>query len=179
MDVFFSANRGYADELVTAGLVDPSDAKPYAQGRLVVWTRDDGPPPVSRLNDLVDARFKRLAIANPDHAPYGVAAREALQAAGIWTTVEPKVVPAENVLQALQFAGSGNADAAIVAASVAFGAGGNSVPVPEGMFTPLVQTAAVMKASAHADEARRFVAFVRSADGQAVLGRYGLSLIHI
>lgn len=173
VDAFFSANRGYVDELVAAGLVDPVDATPYARGRLVVWTRTGGPPPVSRLSDLADARFKRLAIANPDHAPYGVAAREALQTVGIWTVVEPKVVPAENVLQALQFAESGNTDAAIVAASVAFGAGGNSVPVPEGTFTPLIQTSAVIKASLHADEARRFVAFVRSADGQAVLSRYG------
>ena len=173
VDLFFSANRGYVDELVSAGLVDPVDAKPYARGRLVVWTRDDGPVPVSELSDLTDVRFKRVAIANPDHAPYGVAAREALQAAGVWTAVESKIVAAENVLQALQYAQSGNADAAVVAASVAVGAGGNAVPVPDGTFTELVQTSAVMKASAHADEARTFVAFVRGADGQAVLSRYG------
>ncbi len=173
VDVFFSANRGYVDELVTAGLVDPADAAPYARGGLVVWTRDDGPPPISRLSDLTDARFQRVAIANPDHAPYGVAAREALQSAGVWTAVKPKVVPAENVLQALQFAESGNADVAIVAASVAMDAGGNSVPVPDGTFTELIQTSAVMKASLHADDARRFVAFVRGADGQAILAAHG------
>ncbi len=173
VDLFFSANRGYVDELVSAGLVDPVDADAYARGRLVVWTRDDGPAPVSELSDLADARFKRVAIANPDHAPYGVAAREALRAAGVWTAVESKIVPAENVLQALQYAQSGNADAAIVAASVAVGAGGNAVPVPDGTFTELIQTSAVMKASAHADEARKFVAFVRGPDGQAVLSRYG------
>ena len=173
VDVFFSANRGYVDELVTAGLVEPADAKPYALGSLVVWTRDDGPTPVSRLSDLADARFKRVAIANPDHAPYGVAAREALQAAGVWTAVEPKVVPAENVLQALQFAESGNVDAAIVAASVAVGAGGNPVPVPDATFTELIQTSAVMNASRHVEEARRFVAFVRGAEGQAILATYG------
>ncbi|MCJ7797220.1 MAG: molybdate ABC transporter substrate-binding protein [Thermoleophilia bacterium] len=173
VDLFLSANRGYVDELVAAGLVDPTDANPYARGRLVVWTRDDGPTPVSRLSDLADARFKRVAIANPDHAPYGVAAREALQAAGVWTAVEPKVVPAENVLQALQFAESGNADVAIVAASVLMSAGGNSVPVPEGTFTELIQTSAVIKASPLAEEARRFVAFVRGADGQAILATYG------
>lgn len=173
VDVFFSANRGYVDELVAAGLVGPADANPYARGRLVVWTRDDGQPGISGLSDLADARFKRVAIANPDHAPYGVAAREALQSAGVWTAVEPKVVPAENVLQALQYAQSGNADVAIVAASVAMGAGGNAAPVPDGTFTELVQTSAVMKASLHADEARRFVAFVRGADGQAILATYG------
>lgn len=173
VDLFFSANRGYVDELVSAGLVDPADADPYARGRLVVWTRDDGSAPVARLSDLADARFKRVAIANPDHAPYGVAAREALRAAGVWTAVEPKIVPAENVLQALQYAQSGNADAAVVAASVAVGAGGNAVPVPDGTFTELSQTSAVMKRSAHVDEARKFVAFVRGAAGQAVLSRYG------
>jgi len=173
VDLFFSANRGYVDELVAAGLVDPADANPYARGRLVVWTRDDGPTPVSRLSDLADARFKRVAIANPDHAPYGVAAREALQAAGVWTAVESKVVPAENVLQALQYAESGNADAAIVAASVAVGAGGNARPVPDRTFTELIQTSAVTKTSAHADEARRFVAYVRGAEGQAILATYG------
>jgi len=173
VDLFFSANSGYVDELVAAGLVDPADALPYALGRLVIWTKDDSPPGISRLSDLTDPRVNRVAIANPDHAPYGVAAREALRSAGIWATVEAKVVPAENVLQALQFAQSGNADAAIVAASVARGAGGRTVLVPEGMFTPLVQTSAVIKASPRAEEARRFVAFVRSAEGQAILSRYG------
>ena len=173
VDLFFSANRGYVDELVAADLVEPADASPYALGRLVIWTKDGSQPGLARLSDLAEPRFKRVAIANPDHAPYGVAAREALQAAGVWAAVEPKTVPAENVLQALQYAQSGNADVAIVAASVAFGAGGHSVPVPDGMFTPLVQTSAVMKASAHADEARRFVAFVRGSEGQAVLSRYG------
>lgn len=172
-DLFFSANRGYVDELVAAGLVDPADTSPYARGRLVVWTRDDSQLRISRLSDLADVRFKRVAIANPDHAPYGVAAREALQAAGVWTAVEPKIVPAENVLQALQYAQSGNADVAVVAGSVAIDAGGNSVPVPDGTFTELIQTSAVMKASLHADEARRFVAFVRGADGQAILAAHG------
>ncbi len=175
VDVFMAADRSYVQGLVDKGLVDASDADPYARGELVIWVRDDGPADVDELVDLTDPRVTRIAIANPAHAPYGKAAQQALEAAGIWSQVQPKLVMGENVLQALQFAESGNADAAIVAASVAHGAGGRTGAVPEDTFTPLIQTLGVLKGSTHLAEARTFAEFMRGPEAQAILATYGFA----
>ncbi|MBU2601699.1 MAG: molybdate ABC transporter substrate-binding protein [Actinobacteria bacterium] len=176
VDLFFSANRRFVQELVDAGVVGEVDTALYAIGRITLWTRADSPLRIEGLADLLDPQVKRIAIANPDHAPYGVAAREALQAAGLWEQLQPRIVMAENVLQALQFADSGNADVAIVARSLSVQGDGRWVLVPEDLHSPLEQTLAVIPRSSLAEEARQFADFVNGPVGRPVLQRYGFGL---
>jgi molybdate transport system substrate-binding protein len=119
---------------------------------------------------------KRVAIANPEHAPYGVAAREALQSAGIWDVVQPKLVLGENVRQALQYAETGNVDAAITALSLSTQSDGHWTLIPEQMHRPLDQALAVIKNAQHEQQARSFAAFINSDRGRSVMRKYGFIL---
>jgi molybdate transport system substrate-binding protein len=178
VDVFFSANRRYVDELVEKGIVGPGDTALYGVGRITLWTRADSGVRVEALSDLTDPGVKRIAIANPDHAPYGMAAREALQSAGLWDALQPKIVMAENVLQALQFAASGNADVALVARSLSVQGDGRWTLVPAELHQPIEQTLAVISRSAHAEWGRRFADFVNGPLGRPILDSYGFALPH-
>lgn len=176
VEVFFSANRGYVEELVDKGLVQPADTALYGVGRVTLWTRADGPLEIETLSDLTDPRVKRIAIANPDHAPYGRAAKEALESAGLWQELQPKIVLAENVLQALQFADSGNADVAFVARSLSVQGEGRWALVPAELHTPIEQTLAVIASAPQAAWGRRFAEFVNGPEGRPILDRYGFEL---
>ena len=110
-DLFLSANERFVDELVSAGAVEPGSKVVYAHGRIGLWS-------AKNLAFSALAEVRNLSIANPDHAPYGQAAKEALIHERIWDRVRPRTVYGENVRQALQFAETGNADAAIVAWSL-------------------------------------------------------------
>src|ERR1044071_3039862 len=113
-DVFAAANVSFIDDVVKAGACDASTKSDYAIGRLAMWAPNDPKvAPPATLNDLTDKRFVKIAIANPEHAPYGKAAVEAMTAAGIYDAVKSKLVYGENVSQTLQFAQSGNAEVAM------------------------------------------------------------------
>ncbi|MGE5182209.1 MAG: molybdate ABC transporter substrate-binding protein, partial [Acidobacteriota bacterium] len=116
--LFAAANASYADRAVASGHCDPTSERPYARGQLVVWTPQGVTPP-GKLGDLADARFQHIAIANPDHAPYGAAAWQALTYAGLWDRVRDRLVVADSVQAAMQYAATRSVDAAIVAQSVA------------------------------------------------------------
>ena len=174
-DLFAAANVSFVDDLLASGKCNSDTKSLYARGRIVVWTRD-GAAAVNRLADLADARFVKIALANPEHAPYGKAAREALQKAGLWDTLKPRLVFGENVQQALQYAQSGNADAAIVALSLATVAGGSHALVPDTEHAPLDQALVVCGTGARAATAKDFAAFVGSPDGRAIMNRYGFVL---
>lgn len=176
VDVYFSADRGYVQELIDQGLVDPSDAALYGLGRVTIWTRSDSPFHPATLSDLAAPGVDRIAIANPDHAPYGRAAREALQSVGLWDALRPRIVLAENVLQALQFADSGNADVALVARSLSVEGEGSWVLVPGDAHEPIEQTAAVISSSGAAEWARRFVQFVNGPEGRPIMRAHGFLL---
>lgn len=180
VDVFAAANAGFIDELEQAGLILPDTRQIYGQGRITLWTRADNPLTLERLQDLARPEVRRLAIANPDHAPYGLAAREALQAAGVWEAVQPKLVLGENIRQALQYAETGNVDAAIVSLSLSLPAAGGEqgrwTLIPAELHHPLDQTLAVIKATPHEAAARAFIAFVISPQGRAILSSYGFIL---
>ncbi|MHB9114879.1 MAG: molybdate ABC transporter substrate-binding protein [Thermoleophilia bacterium] len=176
VEVFFSANRGYVDELADKGLVQPGDTALYGVGRVTLWTRADRPLRIETVEDLTDPAVKRIAIANPDHAPYGRAAREALESAGLWDELQPKIVLAENVLQALQFADSGNADVAFVARSLSVQGEGRWALVPAELHKPIEQTLAVIASAPQAEWGRRFAEFVNGPEGRPVLDRYGFEL---
>jgi molybdate transport system substrate-binding protein len=129
------------------------------------------------MADLTDARVTKIAIANPDHAPYGKAAKQAMEHAGVWDKVQPKVVYGENVQQTLQFAQSGNADVAIVALSLATVTPGVSVNVPTELHDPIDQAMVVCKGGkAGTESGRKFVAFVQSTEGHALMKRFGFLL---
>lgn len=176
VDLFAAANVSFVEELEAKNLIIPDTKALYAQGRVTLWTREDSPLKLERVEDLARPEFKRIAIANPEHAPYGVAAREALQAAGVWDAVSPKLVYGENINQTLQYAESGNVDAAIVALSLSTQSDGRWVLIPAEMHKPLNQALAVVRGTKHEQEARRFAAFVNSAQGRSVMRKYGFVL---
>ncbi|MBI4338899.1 MAG: molybdate ABC transporter substrate-binding protein [Chloroflexi bacterium] len=175
VDVFAAADASYVEELERQGLVLPGTKATYAVGHLVLWVRKDSLLEVGSLGDLAKPEVKRVAIANPEHAPYGVAAREALRAAGLWDALGPKLVLAESVRQALQYAETGNVDAAAVSHSLVVHGDGRWVPAPQEMYTPLSQTLAVLNATKHPEEARAFAAFVLGQKGRETLARYGFT----
>ena len=175
-DVFAAANQEYIEKLATADKIAPDTKAVYAIGQVVLWTRKSNAPAPKSLADLTAARFAHIALANPEHAPYGKAARAALQNAKLWSALQPKIVYGENVQQAFQYAQSGNADAALVSHALTFGADGDLLIVPLELYPPLKQAIAVVRASKQADAAKNFVAFVTGAQGREILRNYGFSL---
>jgi len=168
-DVFLSADVAYPERLIADRHAFPDTLVRYARGRLVLWTRADSGLDVGRgLSVLTDAAVRRIAIANPEHAPYGRAAVEAMRRAQVYDRVREKLVLGENISQAAQFARSGNADAGLLARSLALGAGlrdvGRFVDVPSTLHAPIEQAAVVLSRSKEPDAARRFVAFLRTSE---------------
>ena len=163
-DVFLSAS-----EMYVLGLGDlVTDRTVYANGRIALWSPNGS---VTSLADLRKTTVTHLAIPNPQHAPYGVAAKEALESQRVWKDVEPKIVYGENVRQALQFAESGNVDAVITSWTLLIGKG---TLLPAEWHSPIRQTGAVVKASRQPDAARRFLKFLTSAEAQKILKEGGL-----
>ena len=118
MDLFAAANVSYIDQLAQKGLIVPDTKKIYARGRITLWTTADSPLKIETVADLARPEVKRIAIANPDHAPYGLAAQQTLQRAGIFDAVKSKLVYGDNIRQTLQYGETGNVDVAIVALSL-------------------------------------------------------------
>ncbi len=140
-DLFFSADIDYPKKLEAAGLAEPGTLYEYAIGRIAIWTPADAKVDVASLGwkTLLDPSVQKIAIANPEHAPYGRAAVAALQKAGIYDQVKPKLVYGENISQAAQFVQSGNAQAGIVAMSLAVSPGmkdGKRWEIPADMHPP-------------------------------------------
>jgi len=176
VDVFLSASPHEVDALIAQGLLDPASKQVFARGRLILWTRDPALP-LSGLDDLARPDIRRIAIANPEHAPYGMAAREALQNAGLWQTLQPKLILGENVTQSYQYADTGNVDVAIIPLSlVAVEREGRWVDVPANLYAPLEHTAAIVRNTANRSAARQFISLLISPAGQAVLVRRGYAL---
>lgn len=175
-DVFASANEDFVTRLDRKRLVIAGTQRVYAIGKLVLWTRKGGPKLPNGLADLDTPLYSRIAIANPQSAPYGMAAKQALEKAGVWSKIQPKLVTGENIQQTYQFAAGGNADIAFVSRSLTTEGGGVMYPVPETLYTPLRQTIAALQASSRAPAARRFVDFVTGRTGQFILRKYGFSL---
>jgi molybdate transport system substrate-binding protein len=180
-DVFLSADVNYPRQLEAAGLADRGSVRIYATGRIVLWARAERTLDVARgLSVLTDAGVARVAIANPAHAPYGRAAVAALEHAGVYGAVRGKLVFGENVSQAAQFAQTGNADAAIVALSLALApamkAQGRYSDIPQDFYPPIEQGVAVMRNSARKAIAERFIAFLRQPVAAAILESYGFGV---
>lgn len=178
-DLFLSADVAYVRLLDERGLVQSSSLFRYAQGRIAVWVPLSSPLDVGRrgLDVLTDASVSHVAIANPQHAPYGRAAEAALRSAGLFDQVGPRLVLGENISQALQFVQSGSADAGIVALSLAVAPpvarAGRYWLIPEDMHPPIDQGGAILRATKHAAAAEAFRTFLLGDEARAVLGRYG------
>jgi len=173
MDVFAAASVDFIDQLEQKSLTIPDTKAVYARGRITLWIPKGSVLKVEKINDLLGNDIKRIAIANPDHAPYGMAAREALQTAGIWDSVKPKLVYADNIRQTLQFAETGNVDVAIVALSLSKPSDGNWTLIPEELHKPINQGLAVIRGTKNEQAARAFAAFIIGPEGQGILGKYG------
>jgi molybdate transport system substrate-binding protein len=174
-DVFAAANESYIDQLEQKGLIVPGTKRTYARGGITMWTTADSTLQIEKIEDLARPEVHRVAIANPDHAPYGQAAREALVTAGIWETVKPKLVYADNIRQTLQFAETGNVDVAIVAVSVSVQSKGRWVLIAEELHKPIDQGMAVIKETRNEQAARAFSDFVNGAKGREILKKYGFT----
>jgi molybdate transport system substrate-binding protein len=178
-DVFAGANVSFVDDVVRAEACSGDTKRLYAQGRLVMWAANEANLPAS-VADLRSGRFVKIALANPEHAPYGLAAQQAMTKAGVWAEVKPRAVYGENVQQAMMFAQSGNAEVAIVALSLALHAGGAYVPIDTALHEPLDQALVVCNGGGgrrkKASEARAFVDFVTSEAGRAIMRKYGFLL---
>ncbi len=173
VDLFVAANVAFVEELAAKGRVLPDSVQIYARGRLILWRRANAAFTVERVGDLLKPEIRRLVIANPDHAPYGMAARQALQTAGVWEAIQPKLVLGENVRQALQFAQTGDVEVALVPLSLSATPNGRWVLIPEDLHTPIDQALGVVSDSPRQAQARDFAAFVTGPQGQAILRKYG------
>jgi molybdate transport system substrate-binding protein len=174
-DAFAAANVSYIDQLEQKGLIVPGTKNIYARGRIAIWTTANSPLKLEKIQDLLRPDVTRIAIANPDHAPYGQAAREAFQSAGMWDTVKPKLVYGDNIRQTLQYAETGNVEAAIVALALCVQSNGRWVLVPEELHQPIDQGMGVIKGTKNEQAARAFGDFVNSEKGREILKKYGFS----
>lgn len=177
-DVFAAADRASVDGVVESGACDGETRSLYARGRVVLWAKDASTLPPS-LSALREPRYRKIALANPEHAPYGRAGRQALERAGAWSGVEPRMVFGENVRQALQFAETGSADVAFVALSLSVSSGGAYVLVDEALHDPLDQAMVICHPrgrGALRDAAVAFSKLVASPEGRAIMNRYGFKL---
>lgn len=173
VDLFAAADRVTVDDLASRGFILSDSVQVYARGRLVIYTRADSSLPIQSLADLSNSVIQRIAMANPARAPYGVAAREALQNAGMWNTLESKIILADNIQQTQQYADTGSVDVAITALSLASGSKGKWIIIPSNLHKSIEQALGVVKGSPNERAARAFAAFVTSAEGQAVLKKHG------
>ena len=174
-DVFASADEAYVDAVIEAGAGDPETKAEYGRGRLALRAAAGAPQP-GTVADLAGAAYERVAVANPEHAPYGRAALEALGSAGVQPDVAGRLVYGENVSDTMRLVSSGNADVGIVALSLVLAEGGPVTLVPEDLHEPLRQTLVALGTGEEARPARAFASYVNEPEGRQVLLRHGFAL---
>jgi molybdate transport system substrate-binding protein len=180
-DVFLSADIEYPRRLERSGHAERGSLYEYATGHLVLWTRTDSGIDVRRgLGVLTDSRVRRIAIANPEYAPYGRAAVEALRHEGLYERVRGKFVLGENISQTAQFAQSGSADVGVLALSLALSptlkSSGTYIEIPEAWYPPIEQAAVVLASSRRKVLARQFIDFLKQPAGVRILQSYGFAV---
>jgi molybdate transport system substrate-binding protein len=177
-DVFFSADRDYAQKLVADNFAEAKSLLEYATGRIALWVPKQSKLDIGAgLEVLKRPEIRRIAIANALHAPYGRAAEVALKKSGIWPEVSNKIVMGENISQTAQLVQSGNADAGILALSLvlapAMRGQGRYVVIPQELYPPLEQACVILKTSSHKSEARRFLEFMQTPEIRRLFEDYG------
>ncbi|MBF2067285.1 MAG: molybdate ABC transporter substrate-binding protein [Calothrix sp. C42_A2020_038] len=176
VDLFAAANKSFIEDLDKKGLIVNNTKALYGRGRITVWTRQDSKLNSKDIKDLTKPEYKRVAIANPDHAPYGLAAREAMQSVGIWDVVKPKLILGENIRQTQQYVETGNVDVGIIALSLSVNKPGKWELIPENLHKPIDQMLAVVKKSKLQTEARQFAQYINGSKGRPLMKKYGFVL---
>ncbi len=181
-DVFMAADTSFPQRVIAAGLAEQTQPVVYARGTLVLWTRNDSPlldRPGTKLSleALRDSRLKSLAVANPEHAPYGRAAKAALTSMGLLPALTPRLVTAENIAQAAQFASTGNADLGLISltSALTLQAQGQYVVIPPADYPPILQGAVTLKRSSALTAAHRWLAYLASPAVRQALAARGLA----
>jgi molybdate transport system substrate-binding protein len=182
-DVFLSADIDYPRRLEASGGAERGSLDQYATGRLVLWTRNDSGIDVrGGLTVLAGARVRRVAVANPEHAPYGRAAVAALRHERLYDRVQQKFVLGENISQAALFAQSGSADVGLLALALALSPtlknSGTYVEIPESWYPPIEQAAVVLSSSRQKPLARQFIDYLKKPDSVRLLQSYGFAVPH-
>jgi molybdate transport system substrate-binding protein len=177
-DLYFSADITYPRKLEEAGLTVPGSLYQYAVGRIVLWTGNESRIDVTQgFEALRDPTVKKIAIANPKHAPYGRAAVAAMEHAHVYDHVKDKLVLGENISQAAQFVESGAADVGIIALSLALAppmqAAGHYWEIPADAYPPIEQGAVMLMGGKNQKSAKAFLSFIQGAEGQTMMKRYG------
>lgn len=181
-DLFLSADFSHPEDLVAHGLADDKAPVPYATGVLVLWARKDSPAQPLSLDSLTKATVTKIAVANDQHAPYGMAATAALKSLHLTEAVAGKLVIAENIAQTAQFAESGNAQAGLISLTIAssphYQEVGTFVRLPDGIYPPIRQCGVVVKSSKNLSLAHDFLNWLTSPDIQKNLHSFGLEPAH-
>jgi molybdate transport system substrate-binding protein len=179
-DVFLSADMKYPRDLAKAGLADEKTLTQYAVGRIVLWTTWPDVDLSKGLESLRADKIRKFAIANPDHAPYGRAAKAALEHEKLWEAVQPKLVLGENIAQTAQFVQTGNAEAGIVALSLVLAPVnkglGKYQEIPAAFYPPLEQGLIITKYGGANPLAAKYLEFLRSKEARAIFDEYGFRL---
>jgi molybdate transport system substrate-binding protein len=177
-DLFLAADASFPEKIVAAGLADSPAPIPYARGTLVLWALKDSPLQPLTQTTLRDGKFASLAIANPDHAPYGRAAVAALTSMKLYDQLKPRIVQAENIAQAAQFVESGNAQLGLISLTSATTPHmqqiGSFIRVPPEAYPEIQQCAVVLQKSQHRSDAHAFLDWLRSPPIQQTLPQFGL-----
>lgn len=172
-DVFLSADTAHVDRLVEAGRAERASRRVYARGRLALWTSRGSSVELSGPQALIDPHVRYIAVANPQFAPYGVAAEAVLERLGYRERLADRIVFAQSISMAQQYADSGNADVAVTALSLAIGSGGTWLELDESLHRPIEQGLVVLSGAPYRAAAERFAAFLTGPNGQAILNEFG------
>jgi molybdate transport system substrate-binding protein len=180
-DMFFSANLDYPKQLEAAGLTEPGTFYSYAKGKIVIWVLNDSHLDLHPgFRSLLDPSVKKIAIANPQHAPYGKAAVSAMQKANVYNQVKDKLVLGENISQTASFVASGSADVGVVALSLALSPNmkdkGRYAEILDSDYPPIEQACVILRASKNKALARQFLEFLKTDATGELLKRYGFDL---
>lgn len=175
-DLFFAANESFVNDLASENLTLRHTLAIYARGRVATVSLKSSGVRIEALSDLANPKIRRIAIANPQHAPYGLAARQALEASGLWRALESKLVFGENVQQAVQFVRSGSAEAGLVARSVADTTDLHWKLVDDRLHAPLNQMAVVLARTKQPAASISFIEFVNSVPARLVMRQFGFVL---
>ncbi|WP_242541238.1 molybdate ABC transporter substrate-binding protein [Phormidium pseudopriestleyi] len=176
VDLFVAADKKSIEDLDKKELVFSETKALYGVGRITLWHREDSSLNIKELQDLTSSEIERVAIANPDHAPYGIAAKQALESIGIWDELQPKLVLGENIRQTQQYAESGNVDVAIVALSNSLNYPGQWILISEDLHQPIEQMLVVPKTALHPESAKQFAGFINSNKGRNLMQKHGFVL---
>lgn len=172
-DVFAAADKFFIEQLDKKDLLISDTKTLYAIGRIGIATRADSVLTIESIDDLLKQDVVKIAIANPDHAPYGLAAKQVLETAGVWGEIESKLVFGRNISDTLTYIETGNAEAAIIALSLAKENEVKFNIIDAEMHAPLEQMIAVIDRTKYQQQSKEFIEFIRGPIGKPVMESYG------